>query len=202
MNEIGKITHGLQENGFVSLRHHAGGLENILAHLGHVVQKTQVAKTEDSSLYIHGDEDIAFHTEQPNIPIMLWQCIEQAEHGGETVLLDGYALLSQLSPDDKDHLLSTECVVERPIGADTVVGSPILRTEDGVHKLYYVPWYMQEDVPDQERAKTIMASAIAQVPPIVFRMEPGDVVIVNNQRMLHARVGFKGHRVIDRYLVR
>ncbi|MBL8719089.1 MAG: TauD/TfdA family dioxygenase [Myxococcales bacterium] len=124
-----------------------------------------------------------------------WQalfCVQAARQGGDTVLLDTRAVLAatQGTPlfdalfDVSRHLSFVFGNLEGPTIAragDTVVFTGTPRVEDDVGRAL---------VPIYER-----------LPKTTLKLQPGEVLVVDNHRMLHGRTGFEGPRMLERILV-
>lgn len=155
-------------------------------------------------------EAIDVHTDQPFLKepprLQLLHCLVAAERGGESVVVDAEQAARYLADTDAEayRLLTTTPVTfhRQQRAFEAVVEAPILgKTEDGrfqVRASYFtmapprVPfaqtqaWY---------RAWTTFERLVRHVGhQRRMKLQPGDAVVYDNHRMLHARTGFVGAR--------
>lgn len=127
-------------------------------------------------------------------------CVRSSEAGGESFLVDGYAVLDQLKADKNtswvvDALESVSVdqteedmqVSQSPIVQYNATGRKLLR-----RNFSQTPLTTSKE-PDRDQAMidtwiNAIDEAGRQVPR--FRVEPGQALIVDNYRMLHAREGY------------
>jgi alpha-ketoglutarate-dependent taurine dioxygenase len=154
------------------------------------------------------DAPVDPHTDQPFLDdpprYQLLHSIRKAELGGESYLVDGLATaryLESLDADAFSKLVGTKVVFHRRQKAfEKLAAAPILtftpqfRVRHSYFTLapYQVPfaemeaWYRAHD-----RFARLVRDPRHQVR---FTLEPGDFVLYDNHRMLHARTGFRGGR--------
>lgn len=119
----------------------------------------------------------------PHWQLML--CLRPAAHGGETLLLDGWALLERIEAEDPalHHALLT-----RPRRLPFVFGDvegPTVSLRGGHVVLTHSPMAVGDDV---ERR---LAPWIERAPRIELRVEADELLVVDNHRMLHGRRAFE-----------
>lgn len=195
-----QVRHELENKGWIHLLGKSyEELELILGSMGELVSATDIRKQVESNLYIHSDIDIPFHSEDPKAKYLLWYCISQAEQGGETELLDFQYVVKNLPPSTLVDLRRLNCWLKDP--PKNRIKTPILqKTNDKeLDRIYYVPWA----VVSENRQVTRLQLAISEAPKVKFRMEQGDIVVLDNHRILHSRRSFRGgNRLVQRYLFR
>lgn len=149
---------------------------------------------------------LSLHTDnpyrEPAPTLQLLQCLSSSVSGGETVLADGFRAVAQLSPRHRE-LLSRLPIryAYRDAGAElwsdvTVIdldgnGDPrALQLNNRSKRIPVGPaslvaeWY--------EAYFALLALLESPEAQVAFRLEPGDVVVFDNLRVLHARLGFSG----------
>jgi hypothetical protein len=146
-----------------------------------------------------------FHTDGADIIGLL--CLHKAKSGGESRIASSIEVYNELLRSRPDLLE----VLYRPMcwdrqGGDDAGGprwfelAPITDL-DGVPRIFYIGWYIRDaqrhaDVPrltrEQLEAMELLES-IANDPSIHVEMdfEPGDVQLLNNGRILHAREAYE-----------
>jgi [2-(trimethylamino)ethyl]phosphonate dioxygenase len=152
------------------------------------------------------------HTDNPYrdpVPqLQLLHCLDAAEEGGESVVVDGFAVADRLrreAPDAFAILAHTPVqfrYVERGV-VDLRHTSPLIELDvtGGVRVIRYNnrsigPLDIDADeVPAFYAAYRRFARLLHDPSMTVgFRLKPGDLFIVDNRRVLHGRRGFSGGR--------
>jgi gamma-butyrobetaine dioxygenase len=152
---------------------------------------------------------IAPHTDNPYrepIPgIQLLHCLQASPGGGDNVLIDGFAVASSLRHDDPPAFTTLTSVAltfayedaetslraSGPVisinGADEVRG---IRWND---RSIQPPAVRADQIDEVYRAMRTFAAAL-QRPEfhLHVRLEPGDCMVFDNTRILHARTAFEG----------
>ncbi|MBC8072988.1 MAG: TauD/TfdA family dioxygenase [Deltaproteobacteria bacterium] len=117
--------------------------------------------------------------------LQLTACLAAAAHGGESVLLDGHALLDGLAGSDPGlhrALLHTPRRISFVFGE--VLG-PSAAVRGGRFVLTHSPRPSDDD-PVAER----LGAAIASMSPEVISLRPGQALLLDNHRVLHGRREF------------
>lgn len=147
------------------------------------------------------------HTDQPYrrpVPgIQLLHCLRNDAPGGDSTLVDGSAAASALAADDPEAhaaLAGVETEWRYDTGTDTVVGrGRVLEyDEDGRFRRIRFSTKLDSPVPrpgaDLDayyRGRRRLAEWLDHPDhQVVFRLEPGDVVVFDNHRLLHGRTAF------------
>lgn len=151
----------------------------------------------------------------PDEDFLVQRCDQPALEGGETFLLDGYRLIDQLRASDSDPELydfvtgvdidyfglwtnpSSRGVPTTPLLRRLVeytrAGRRVVRASD-----YAAPAPRDPQAAHHaellDRYADLLATATETIPR--FRLEAGEVLVVDNYRFLHGRDPFTGHREI------
>ena len=156
---------------------------------------------------------IGMHTDNPYrdpVPgLQLLHCIANETDGGESQLCDGFAVAEKIRTNDPAafDLLSTMPVTFRYLDAgdsDIQYRGPLIRL-DSMGQVVEVRYNSRsasafdmpvEILPEYYRAYRVMAEALHDPGArIEFRLGPGDLMIFDNQRVLHGRSAYTvGHR--------
>jgi len=151
---------------------------------------------------------IAPHTDNPYrdpVPtVQLLHCLASAAQGGDSGLVDGFAVASTLRSESPSAF---EVLAETPVTFSYADATAELRAtmpiigRDPRGRIREVRWNSRsmQPLPRRSAAETdafygacrAFAAILARPEMMVtFRMEPGDCVIFDNTRVLHARTAF------------
>jgi hypothetical protein len=125
----------------------------------------------------------------PNLQVMA--CVRAAPRGGETRLVDGWALLERCDPALR-HALLHEQRRQRFYFGDIL--GPTVGEKRG-----HFTWTLSP-IPHRDPVGEALARELAVAPTIEIALHDGDVLLVDNHRMLHGRTAFDGEREFVRVL--
>jgi gamma-butyrobetaine dioxygenase/trimethyllysine dioxygenase len=190
----------IEQRGFRTVGTHFGRIEDLRT------DNTTNANTDQLG---YTDARIQLHTDQPFLPepprLQLLQAIRRAERGGENLVADGrtaFRYLESLDADAAHRLTSTPVRFHRKQAQfEREVIAPIVTFESDRFRVrssyftvapYKLPfaemsaWYRAHDA----------YVRILRDPRHHhrFRLDPGDVLLYDNHRMLHGREAFTGAR--------
>jgi alpha-ketoglutarate-dependent taurine dioxygenase len=188
----------------------ARDLEVIGTHFGRIEDlRTDNTTNQNTDQLGYTDAAVGLHTDQPFIvrppPVQVLQSIRSADRGGENYLVDAFAAAKLLRATDRraHELLSTvpvtfhrkqkafESLVRAPILGEGPRG-PLVRYSYFTMAPYQLPFEdMEEWYRAYDRYARIVRSADNQYR---FALSPGDFLVYDNHRMLHARTAFSGPR--------
>ncbi len=186
------------------------GLRDIGTHFGRIEDlRTDNTTNQNNDQLGYTDAPVDLHTDQPFIQspprFQVLQCIRRADSGGENYLADAFAVAATLGANDRRarELLSTvpvrfhrkqkafESLVVSPILSEGPTG-PIVRYSYFTMAPHNLPFAeMEEWYRAYDKFARLVRSPKNQVR---FALNPGDFLIYDNHRMLHARTSFKGAR--------
>lgn len=141
---------------------------------------------------LHSDSQ-RFAGRPPRLQVML--CLRPAARGGATTLLDTRALLADLAAGDPDlhaDLHRTERTI--PFVAGPIVGPTVVRDADD-------QWFTHSPMPPADPIGERLAPWLARARVTELTLAAGDLLIVDNHRMLHGRTAFTGPRELLRLLI-
>lgn len=195
---------------------HPGAVAEIARLFGYVRETNygevfQVRAEVSPSNLAYTNAGLQAHTDNPYrdpVPtLQLLACLENSVDGGESVVVDGFhaaQVLHRESPADFDILTRYPARFEYAGQADVHLSAcqPMIElSPDGLLKavrfnsrsvapLVDIPFAR---MPDYYRAYRHFSDIIDRADMHVrFRLAPGDVFIVDNRRVLHARTAFSG----------
>jgi len=149
--------------------------------------------------YENSSVDARPHTDyDPYLPahLQVLICRRPAAHGGDSLFLDGWSLLAAIRSDDSslyEELFAAPRIV--PFGPGPWFG-PTVSSRLGNLILVH------GGMPPTDSVGTRFAERVRRAPAVALRLEEGDVVVCNHQRVLHGRTAFAdGGRLLVRLLV-
>lgn len=209
-------------HGYVVLRNtpaEAGTVARVADRLGYIVghnfgwvfdveakpRPTDLAYTA-IELLAHSDEPYR----QPVPGIQMLHCIRNEAPGGDSTLVDGLAAANALlaeRPDWHAALVETEVEWRYDMGTDTVVGRGHILEYDRHGRYTQIRINTKLDEPVVRPGADLDAFYAGRrwlaewtndpAHQVTFRLEPGDIMFMDNHRALHGRTAFdptRGHR--------
>jgi gamma-butyrobetaine dioxygenase len=152
---------------------------------------------------------IAPHTDNPYrdpVPgIQLLHCLQSSPGGGDNVFIDGFAAAGLVREEDAQAFatLTSTSVTFSYEDADTLLraSAPIvaLNSAGDIRGIRWndrsirPPAVPPQDVAEVYRAMRVFATVLARPAlHIHLKLEPGDCIVFDNTRILHARTAFEG----------
>lgn len=169
---------------------------------GHVTNRGSDISNPQNRGYESAAE-LPFHSDRCDLLTLL--CVRQAPTGGETRLVSIYSAFQELSQSHPD-LAQVLCEPVPFDLRDTTSPKewalmPVISFDNGTFVARYVRRFIEasqrfEDAPrlsDMQRAAFDALDAILEAPgmSLDLRLEPGEWLIVDNHRLLHARTEFR-----------
>lgn len=196
-----------------------GTVERIAERLGYIVGQNfgwvfnVQAKQSPTDLAYTAIELLAHSDEpyrRPAPGIQMLHCICNEAPGGDSTLVDGLAAAHALQaahPDWHAALVETEVVWRYDMGSDTVVNRGRILEYDPNGEYRQIRLNAKLDEPVLRRGVDLDAFYAGRrwlaewtndpAHQVTFRLEPGDVMFMDNHRALHGRTSFdpsRGHR--------
>lgn len=179
----------------------------LAANAGVVVAEEPIQLREAAHAYVARPGPVPLHTDHPQVEIAAWFCVEQDKTDGATLLLDASPVLASYTADDRALLKTVKVVCPLVAGGPPRQRFPVLRpSPSGANRelLFCSPWLDAADsIAGHQEALTDLrsrlgrraASDLAEV-----RLQPGQALFVDNQRVLHGRrrIGKGSHRHLHR----
>ncbi|MEY2785111.1 MAG: hypothetical protein RL277_1321 [Planctomycetota bacterium] len=183
----------LREVGFVHLpalgdRASAGA---ILRSLGMPVQTEEIRLRPNAHAYVAKPGPVPMHTDHPEATLVAWHCEQQDAVDGATRLFDARACLEALSESEREKLRRIELCCPPLAGGPPTLRHPLLRRQGTVDLLFCSPWLHAASGCDEEQCQLdafrerLRGYIAAQT--IELRLLPGDLLVIDNQRVLHGR---------------
>jgi pyridoxine 5'-phosphate synthase PdxJ len=193
------------QNGYVWIEKQSEAfVESFVKRLGEVIFETDVSVKPESKALVTSDKALDFHTDHHKADFILWYCVQQTDVGGESILLAADKAFAQLSPTQQAALSRIQ-LYEHQVFADDKSHFPLIEVLNGVRKYYYSFWLADKNLPeDQKEALNTFQKAIKELQPITLKLQTGDILLIDNRRMLHGRSAIEGSklRTLRRYWIR
>ena len=162
--------------------------------------KDRLKRDAQEMLELHTD-GFAYGDKAPDVMALV--CVQDGAVGGESFLADGYALLEHMDSTLKRFLLDVPIDQTEP-GAHQTIAPIVLGLPSG-RRAVRQPFYAQPapgsadpegDASLIRRWKDLTVELSAATPR--FRLAPGEVLLVDNYRVLHGRDPYEGERFLWR----
>ena len=195
----GMLKRELTQCGYV----HVKGMDNVdfnrlVLTLRDVLLRTSVRVRPESRALVMSDKALDLHTDHQRARFIACQCIRQTDDGGTSLLLDLGVLFDQLPKMEQHHLSGIRFSAHKVFDGDP--SEYQLLTEDSDHHcFYYAPFLV---LPEHREDPILLKfrQIIREAVPIAIDLSEGDVLVVDNHRMLHGRTAIFGSK--DRQLER
>jgi hypothetical protein len=170
---------------------------NVISELGPVIYTAEIKPKINARAKYATTHEMELHTDHPRARWISWECIRQSSQGGISLLKDCNEALKTFTLDEKNEL-ETTLVNTHKVFLDDSSKYPLLRKDmNGSDWLYFTPWMIGEITsPIFHKLKL----ALDNLPIISVKLNPGEILIVNNGRMLHGRTAISGDQ--NRLLIR
>lgn len=191
-----------------------GALLRVVERFGHV-RETNYGRVFDVRSEVRPSNlaytglGLQVHTDNPYrdpVPgLQLLHCLANSAEGGESVIVDGFAAAGRLRDRDAGAFerLARWPVEFRYAAGDTVLEAraPLIGLgADGElaeirfnNRSLGTPRLPMEEIEPWYAAYRAFAAELESPDlPVVFKLEPGELFIVDNRRVLHGRTGFSG----------
>ena len=185
--------------GYCLVRGFDGKIDQILAPLGEICMTTDVVVDLSTPALVTSDEALDFHTDHSQVKFIAWYCLKQSSEGGESRLIDARTIINSMPSDLREELTQIRLFEHKAFPDDTK-SCQLLRYEGDKPLVYYSFW-LADEKQKQTESFEYFRNQIPQVEEIVFCLKPGDLLIIDNRRMLHGRTAIKGdkNRFLKRY---
>jgi gamma-butyrobetaine dioxygenase len=165
--------------------------------------KVDAMNLADTSMALSLHTDNAYRVPTPTVQLL--QCLVSDVAGGETALADGFRAVETLSESAPEHLATLARTpirfAYRDAAAELEADVPVIELDpDGSPRAVHVN-NRSKGIPVGDPARVaewydayfeLLRLIEAPDAQVAFRLEPGDVVVFDNLRILHGRTGFSG----------
>jgi hypothetical protein len=191
---------GLYEQGFLHLpKQNENTLQEILTALGEVIQITDVTPKPDSKGLVTSTRGLDFHTDHHKAKFIVWYCYKQCSIGGESLLIDAVKIYQKLCPAYQSELQKVE-LFEHKVFPDDCEKYPLVSIDSNGNTKFYYSFWLVRSQDKQNPALRAFQQLIREAEPVKLKLQPTDILIVDNHRIFHARTPIEGNQ--DRWLKR
>ncbi len=196
---INDFSHTLERVGYLHLKNfNEDACLPLIQQFGRLLLTTDVVVNPEKRNLVTSSEALDFHTDHFKARYIAWYCIKQTDLGGESKLIDAKIVYDKLSASQQQSLQEIH-LLEHKMFEDDAPSNPLVTMVNGEPHFYYSFWLVKED----ERRNTALAAfrrGLANEKSIRLKLEPNDILIIDNHRILHGRTAIKGSK--DRFLKR
>ncbi|WP_443750934.1 TauD/TfdA family dioxygenase [Asticcacaulis solisilvae] len=174
--------------------------------------KVDAANLADTALALAAHTDNPYRLSPPDVQIL--HCLSTAGEGGRSLLVDGLAVTEALrrdAPADFDLLRRVPVRFAWADGTtrlEAVAPVLALNADGALERIRYNPRSMQKALARDDDQNTAWRSAFARLSErlsapetcLAFDLKPGDMVLMDNRRVLHGRTAFTPDGVAVRHL--
>ncbi len=165
-----------------------GAFDRLVDALGEVVGEEAIRLREGAHAYVAKPGRVPLHTDHPRVDTIVWRCMAQDRVDGASWLLDTRPVLRAMPPALRDALAATNLECPPLAGGAPSLRHPVLW---GDGELFCSPWLRA--APGETSAQSALdalrdrLSEAAAAHRVDVRLGEGDVLVVDNHRVLHGR---------------
>lgn len=178
--------------------------EEIISSFGEVILKTEIKENQRSTRLLASNQGMNFHTDHNAAKYIAWFCNSQSATGGSTLLLDIKNVLQHFSESSLELLQEVSVKTHQVFYTDKL-SLPLLSINDTDIIVYYAQWLVNTpSCIKHQKALAKFESEIKSTEPIKLLLSEGDLLIIDNHRMLHGREAFpqNSNRWLTRYWIK
>lgn len=158
--------------------------------LGDVIDETRVRLRAKTSTYLCQPGAVPMHTDHPDAHCIAWRCEVQDADNCPQLLCDGRMVLAALDPSVVKTLGEARLPARYRAGLPATE-CPVVRWRAGVPCMFFAPWVglVSTGVMDAQAFELLRDAVEARAAVHAERvlLRSGEVLIVDNTRMLHGR---------------
>jgi hypothetical protein len=201
------IETDLFEKGFAHLTYsESKNLAGIISSLGSIVQTTEIRENPKSTRLLSSNQGMNYHTDHHVVKYIAWFCHSQSAIGGKSLLIVSKEILNGFTASSLS-LLQEVSVNTHQIFLGDKISMPLLSMEESAttSSIYYAQWLVNNPASAKhQNALSKFEEGIKAAQPSKLLLSEGEVLIIDNQRMLHGREGFpsRSNRWLTRYWIK
>lgn len=190
----------LSSQGFALLqRATPASVTTCLDRLGRIIHRLDVRPRCHSRGLVTSLRELPPHTDHHRAKWIAWHCITPAKCGGTSIVVDARVAYANLTRKHQ-HALARIQLFEHDVFDDAANHHPLVTTVNNTPAFYYSYWLFDAPLaPTEQSALDAFRRAIDAAPHHGRLLAPGDLLIVDNHRVLHGRSEFRDkHRHLRR----
>ncbi len=175
--------------------------EEIISSLGQVLLQTEIKENPKSTRLLSSNQRMSFHTDHIEAKYIAWFCNSQSSIGGQSLLIDTKKILEHFS-ENSLPLLQEVSVKTHQVFYGDKLSLPLLSIRDDASVVYYAQWLLNTPgCIKHQKALQKFEEEVKSATPIKLLLSEGDLLIIDNHRMLHGREAFPAdsNRWLTRY---
>lgn len=178
-----RVAEALRRDGLATLALDESAARAFVEGLGPILHETDVRLRPGAMTWLASPDPIPAHTDHPTVQWVAWWCVRQDNTDGASLLVDGRRVLGQLGAQ-ADLLERVLLPVPGLKGVHPVGVHPMLAHG----RVYWAPW-LEPTVGDELRPAVDAFADLVRSPALErrVRLTPGDLLVIDNTRMLHGR---------------
>lgn len=196
------IQNEISEKGFIHLQFpKSNDVKEIISSLGEVIQKTEIRENLKSTRLLASNQGMGFHTDHYAAKYIAWFCNSQSSKGGSSLLIDTKKIFQSISENGL-NLLQEVSVKTHQIFYNDKLSLPLASIHDNTIRVYYAQWLVNSpSCIKHQKALEKFETEIKSAQPVKLLLSEGDLLIIDNHRMLHGREEFPSYsgRWLTRY---
>lgn len=197
------LSEAVRRHGFACVRGiEPRQLDGLLSPFGRVLHVEEVVVRPDSRALVTSRRALPPHTDHHRAAYIAWHCIRQTDQGGDSVLVDARAVWARLTDTHRAALTRVMLFEHSIFPGDDSTHPMVTLNLDGTPRFYYSYWLADRELtPEQKEAFDAFSEEVGAGPTVQLRLEPGDLLAIDNRRMLHGRTAIEGRptRWLRRY---
>lgn len=163
----------------------------LAAQVGEIVGHERIELRPGAHAYVAKPGRVPLHTDHAEVEVIGWLCEKQDERDGASLLLDASPVIADLDEHEAALLREVELCCPPLEGGRPTQTFPVLRQRGGRTLLFCSPWLKPaRDMDGHADALRRIRERISMEErrrPIEIRLQPGEALFVDNQRVLHGR---------------
>lgn len=185
-------------------------IENLFTQLEPVLSSSHIEKEPELSVIspiigartlAGSDGEMSFHTdnvylEKPCKSVVLF-CMQQATKGGQNEVVDGRAVIENISNKLRDSFQESQWIWQNPITGQPSEVLPVIGSDNESMRWWRATLLVKKigliALADELENKINTSDSRRSI-----RLESGDMLVTDNTRILHNRHAFIGNRVMYR----
>ncbi len=189
----------LEANNYLLLKNKSEAyFDDVVNYLGQSFRKTSIQISEAPKTKLETKHRMDFHTD-PKAKYIAWYCVKQSSVGGESLIIDFADVVKALDENSFHNLKKL-----KTIDSYQNVDVPFYDESNGEPNFYYSPWRISKDDKTKYEKELIeLSNVINNIQPIKILLDPNDILLIKNKRVLHTRseIGGDFNRLIIRHLI-
>ena len=194
----------IARKGFIHLSYEKDrNLNETLNKLGNILFQSEIREKKKSTRLLASNLEMPFHTDHHEAKYIAWFCRSQSFTGGDSLIKDTKPIMESLSDSVKGLLSEIKVNSHRVFHSDKF-SYPLVEPFADLFHVYYAPWLIvRPGCLKQQKALLLFQTLIESAKVERINLNEGDLLIIDNHRMLHGRSGFPSgsNRWLTRYWI-